>query len=147
MLNLRFKTLLLLLDLRETKKLYFLIQKNKYEVYFRVYKYSDIYWDGRKIDFSGNNAAQVYDLIQEQNLDWNIFQLFNLSLSRFDLCYFREIKSSEKLKGFINNIIAKIDNKYKRNILIMTKVQKVIFYKLAIEKVQTFPPFIKQKMV
>ena len=51
-------------------------------------------------------------------MDWNIFQLSNLSLSRFDLCYFREIKSNHKkgqLKRFITNIIAKIDNKYKRN--------------------------------
>lgn len=62
--------------------------KNKYQVYFRSYKYSDIYWDGIKIDFSSNNAAQVYNLIQEQKFDWNIFQLSNLSLSRFDLCYF-----------------------------------------------------------
>ena len=25
--------------------------KNKYQVFFRIYKYSDIYWDGIKIDF------------------------------------------------------------------------------------------------
>lgn len=96
----------------------FFNSKNKYKVYFRVYKYSDIYWDGLKIDFSGNNAAQVYKFIQEQKLDWNIFQLPNLSLSRFDLCYFREIKSNYRkgqLKSFISNTIAKIDNKHKRN--------------------------------
>ena len=42
----------------------------------------------------------------------------NLSLSRFDLCYFREIKLNHKkgqLKRFITNIIDKIDNKYKKN--------------------------------
>ena len=27
--------------------------KNKYQVSFRAYKYSDVYWDGIKIDFSG----------------------------------------------------------------------------------------------
>ena len=92
--------------------------KNKYQVYIRVYRYSDIYWDGLKIDFSGNNAAQVYKFIQEQKLDWNIFQLSNLSLSRFDLCYFREIKLNQKkgqLNRFITNIIDKIGNKYKKN--------------------------------
>lgn len=40
--------------------------RNKYQVYFRAYKYSDIYWDGIKIDFSGNNAVQVYKLIRGQ---------------------------------------------------------------------------------
>ena len=70
--------------------------KNKYQVSIRVYRYSDIYWDGLKIDFSGNNAAQVYKFIQEQKLDWNIFQLSNLSLSRLGLGYFREIKLNHK---------------------------------------------------
>ena len=55
--------------------------KNNYQVSFRLYRYSDIYWDGIKIDFSGNNAVQVYNLIKEQKFDWNIFQLSNLSLS------------------------------------------------------------------
>ena len=122
--------------------------KNKYQVYIRVYRYSDIYWDGLKIDFSGNNAAQVYKFIQEQKLDWNIFQLSNLSLSRFDLCYFQKIKSShkkEQLRRFITDIIAKID--IKEVILVMTEVPKVIFYELEIEKVQIFIEFIKQKMV
>ena len=51
-------------------------------------------------------------------MDWNIFQLSNLNLSRFDLCYFREIESNHKkrqLKRFITNIIAKIENKYKKS--------------------------------
>lgn len=43
-------------------------QKNNYQVSFRLYRYSDMYWDGVKIDFSGNNAAQVYNLIQKQKL-------------------------------------------------------------------------------
>ena len=34
--------------------------------------------------------------------------------------------------------MGKIDNKYKKIILIMTKVPKIIFYKLKIEKVQLF---------
>ena len=49
--------------------------KNKFQVYFRAYRYSDIYWDGIKIDFSGNNATQIYKIIQERKLDWNIFKL------------------------------------------------------------------------
>ena len=110
-------TPLLFLDLTETKKLYFLIQKNKYQVYFTAYKYSDIYWDGIKIDFSGNNAAQIYKLIQEQKFDWNTFKLYNLSLSRFDMCYFREKQRTDQkdqLEKFFSNTISKLANKYKK---------------------------------
>lgn len=91
--------------------------KNKYQVYFRVYRYSDTYWDGLKIDFSGNNAVQGYELIQEQKLDWNIFQLSNLSLSRFYLCYFRERKLTDKkgqLERVFSHIIAKLAKRYKK---------------------------------
>lgn len=94
--------------------------KNNYQVSFRLYRYSDIYWDGIKIDFSGNNAAQVYNLIQEQKFDWNIFQLSNLSLSRFDLCYFRERQDTDQkdeLETFFNNSISKLANRHKKNSL------------------------------
>ena len=94
--------------------------KNNYQVSFRLYRYSDIYWDGIKIDFSGNNAAQVYKLIQEQKFDWNIFQLSNLSLSRFDLCYFRERQDTDQkdeLEIFFSNSISKLANRHKKNSL------------------------------
>ena len=124
--------------------------KNDYQVSFRLYRYSDIYWDGIKIDFSGNNAAQIYNIIQEQKFDWNTFQLSNLSLSRFDLCYFRERQDTDQkdeLETFFSNSISKLANRHKKIVLISIKVQKVIFYELEIEKVQTFIAFIKQKLV
>lgn len=37
--------------------------KNKYQVYFKASKYSDISWDGIKIDFCGNNVNQFYSFI------------------------------------------------------------------------------------
>lgn len=61
--------------------------KNRYQLYITVYKYSEIYWDGIKIDFSGSNARQFYNLIQKK-IDWNIFQLAKLNISQFDLYYF-----------------------------------------------------------
>lgn len=33
--------------------------RNKYQVFFRIYKYSNIYWDGIQIDFSGHNGYQI----------------------------------------------------------------------------------------
>ena len=96
----------------------FFNSKNKYQVYFIVYRYSDIYWDGIKINFSANNAAQFYKIIQEQKFDWNIFQFSNLSLSRFDLCYFRERKftdQKEQLEKFLSNSTSKLANRYQKN--------------------------------
>lgn len=95
--------------------------KNKFQVYFRAYTYSDIYWDGIKINFSGNNATQIYKIIQEQKLDWNIFQLSNLSLSRFDLCYFRERKltdQKDQYEKLFSDSISKLANRYKKIVLI-----------------------------
>ena len=45
------------------EKVLFNDSKNKYQVYFRSYNYSDTYWDGIKIDFSGQNGYQFYNLI------------------------------------------------------------------------------------
>ena len=84
------------MDPIEIKKLYFLIQKIITTVYFTEYKYSDSYWDGIKIDFSGKNSSYCYALIQKQEFDWNIFRLPNLSLSRFDLYYFRERQHNDQ---------------------------------------------------
>ena len=92
--------------------------KNKFQVYFRAYRYSDIYWDGIKIDFSGNNATQIYKIIQERKLDWNIFKLSKLSLSRFDLCYFHEIRltnQKDQHEKLFKNAILKLVNRYKKN--------------------------------
>lgn len=92
--------------------------RNKHHVYFRAYKYSDMYWDGIKIDFSGKNATQIYKIIQEQKLDWNIFKLPNLSLSRLDLCYFREIKltdQKDQCEKLFSDSISKLANRYKKN--------------------------------
>ena len=80
---------------RNQKTLFF-NSKNNYDVYFTEYKYSDSYWDGIKIDFSGKNSSYCYALIQKQEFDWNIFRLPNLSLSRFDLYYFRERQHNDQ---------------------------------------------------
>lgn len=45
------------------KEILFNDLKNKYQVFFRIYKYSDRYWDGIKIDFFGHNGHQFYKAI------------------------------------------------------------------------------------
>ena len=65
--------------------------KTKYQVYFRAYKYSDIYWDGIKVDFSGPNGHQFYKLIAANQVNWEILNHEkSLKLSRLDLCYTRK---------------------------------------------------------
>ena len=91
--------------------------KNRYQVYITVYKYSKIYWDGIKIDFSGSNASQFYKLIKKK-IDWNIFQLAKLNISRFDLYYFQEIQlidQKDQLKKFFSNLMSELANIYKKN--------------------------------
>ena len=71
-------------------------------------------------DFSGNNAAQIYKIIQAQSFDWNIFEPYSLSLSRFDLCYFRETKSTDQ-KGNLELFMKKTFVRSKKNIAEYTR--------------------------
>jgi|AntRauTorckE5430_2_1112549.scaffolds.fasta_scaffold05904_4 hypothetical protein len=104
---------------RKQKTLFF-NSKNNYDVYFTEYKYSDNYWDGIKIDFSGKNSSYCYALIQKREFDWNIFKLPNLSLSRFDLYYFRERQHNDQedpLQRICSDSLSRLNNnmEYKRD--------------------------------
>ena len=74
-------------------------RQNQFKVSFRQYEYNPeakSFWLGTKIDFSGKNATRFYQLIQQQKINWNILQLSNLSISRFDVCYFREKRLTDQ---------------------------------------------------
>lgn len=90
--------------------------KNKYQVYFRAYKYSDIYWDGIKIDFSGRNGYQFYNLIATNQVNWEIFN-HGLRLSRLDLCYTRKkIDNNINVESFLKQCYQKVlENKAIKN--------------------------------
>jgi hypothetical protein len=92
--------------------------KNKYQVYFRAYKYSDIYWDGIKIDFSGRNGHQFYKLIAANQVNWEILNHEkNLRLSRLDLCYTRKkIDNNTNVESFLKQCYQKVgENKAIKN--------------------------------
>lgn len=79
--------------------------QNRFQVSFRHQEYDPevkSFWVGTKIDFSGKNAAQFYQIIQTQKFDWSIFELNNqtLSLSRFDLFYYRTYGSTDTIELF-----------------------------------------------
>lgn len=51
-------------------------------------------------------------------IDWNIFQLAKLNISRFDLYYFREIQlinQKDPLKRFFSNLMSELANRYKKD--------------------------------
>jgi len=84
--------------------------KNKYKVSFRVYKYSDIYWDGIKIDFPGSNGHQFYKFIVANEVNWKMFNNEkDLILSRLDLCYSRK-KTNDKtnFESFLKQCYEKV---------------------------------------
>jgi hypothetical protein len=92
--------------------------KNKYQVSFRAYKYSDIYWDGIKIDFSGRNGHQFYNLIATNQVNWEIFNHEkSFRLSRLDLCCTRKkIDNNINVESFLKQCYQKVfENKAIKN--------------------------------
>jgi hypothetical protein len=71
---------------------------NKYSVLIEKYD-SNFHWVGILLKFSGDNAKQFFKLIKLRKVDWKIFKKDSISLSRFDLCYFRpnDLPNNRKL--------------------------------------------------
>ena len=91
---------------------------NKYHAYLRAYRYSDIYWDGIKIDFSGQNGHHFYKLIVMNQVNWEIFSYNrSLTLSRLDLCYSRTKANFDiNIKTFLQKCFYKVsENKAIKN--------------------------------
>lgn len=84
--------------------------KNKYHVYFRAYRYCDIYWDGIKLDFSGNNGNQLYNLIVANEINWEKFNHEKgLQLCRIDLCYVRnKPNNNTSVQSFLKQCYEKV---------------------------------------
>ena len=63
------------------------------------------YWTGTTISFPGQNAAYLYTLIKKEKIDWNLFDLKNIKLGRFDLHFLRKLKTTDPtdlVKTFLN---------------------------------------------
>ena len=92
--------------------------RNRFQVSFRQHEYdpeTKSFWVGTKVNFSGDNAAQFYKIIQQHKFNWNLFT--RASLSRFDLCYLRKHSSEQnyqKLERFMQESCQKIHAKSKR---------------------------------
>lgn len=114
--------------------------RNQFQVSFRQHEYepeSKSFWVGTKIDFSGKNAAQIYKIIQAQNFDWDIFQPYVLSLSRFDLCYFRQTKLTDQrdnLELFMTKCCQKTFDRSKRNFAQYTRNSQGLILRIGSRK-------------
>lgn len=114
----------------ERKKFYSMIQKTNIKFFFRIYKYSDIYWDGIKIDFSGHNGHQFYKFIVANEVNWKMVNHEkDIRLSRLDLCYSRK-KTNDKInfESFLKQCYEKVArNKAIKNISLQQNSLSWIF--------------------
>lgn len=112
------------------EEIFFNNSKNKYPVFFRIYKYSDIYWDGIKIDFFGHNDHQFYKVIVANQVNWKVLNHQKDSrLSHLDLCYLPK-KTNDKInfESFLKQYYNKIArNKAIKNISLQQNSPKWIF--------------------
>ena len=54
------------------------------------------YWRGTTLCFKGNSAQLFYESLKFKKLDWAIFDLDSTNLGRIDLCYDRELNSTDR---------------------------------------------------
>lgn len=77
--------------------------KNQGKVFF--IKFSSTFnpsWTGTTISFSGQNAAYLYTFIKKEKIYWNLFDLTNIKLRRFDLQFLRKLNTIDQVKIFLN---------------------------------------------
>ena len=54
------------------------------------------YWRGTTLCFKGNSAQLFYQDLKFKKLDWTIFDLDSTNLGRIDICYGRELNSTDR---------------------------------------------------
>lgn len=95
---------------------------NFHEVRFHECKYNrkiQSYWVGTQIHFSGENGTHFYNQVKKPQFDWGIFNGLDVTLSRIDVCYFRETKltdSNELVNNFMEKCCKKVQSIDKRRV-------------------------------
>lgn len=54
------------------------------------------YWRGTTLCFKGNSAQLFYQDLKFKKLDWAVFDLGSTNFGRIDLCYDRELNSTDR---------------------------------------------------
>lgn len=124
--------------------------QNQFQVAFWQHEYNPevkSFWEGTKVHFSGTNAAQIYKIIQTQKFDWKIFQPYKISLSRFDLYYFKEIKieSQVDLELFMKKCCQKTFARSKKYIAEYTRNLRGLILRIGDRKSPNFFRIYQQK--
>ena len=84
--------------------------KNRYSAEFVIN--STKHWEGTILRFRGKHAQWFYNDLKLKKLDWSGFDLESINLGRFDLCYDRKLKQSDKdLNLFFENSYKRISSK------------------------------------
>jgi len=68
--------------------------KNNYSANFIIN--STKYWKGTTLCFKGNSAQLFYQDLKVKKLDWTVFDLDSTNLGRIDVCYDRELNSTDR---------------------------------------------------
>jgi hypothetical protein len=77
--------------------------QNRGKVFFiRFSSTFNPYWTGTTISFPGQNAAYLYTFIKKGKIDWNLFDLKNIKLGRFDLHFLRKLNTTDLVETFLN---------------------------------------------
>jgi len=84
-----------------------------------------------QIQFAGKNAKKFYQLITLKKVNWNIFKKYQVTISRFDICYVRphsDYFSDEELNQFFSACQKKLLPQYnnKRNVSFSQKKGKLL---------------------
>jgi hypothetical protein len=105
------------LDQKET---FFSSDKNSHEVNFVHYDYNPkvkSFWEGTKVNFTGDNAKYFYNQIKNNQLDRNIFDLTKFTFARIDVNSLRESKitdTNQSIEDFMELSRRRVITKNKR---------------------------------
>jgi len=115
-------------------------KENKFHVLFLKQTYnpeSKNFWDGTTLIFSGSNANYFYQMMKTKKLNWSVFDLHHLTLSRLDLSYFRKDSGKKNtsdqnkhVEFFMQKCCQKIHTKSKRRHASWSRSSKGLILKI-----------------
>jgi hypothetical protein len=86
------------------------------------------YWRGTTLCFKGNSAQLFYENLKFKRLDWAVFDLDSTNLGRIDVCYDRELKSTDRDPHlFLENSCQTINEKNDKQHAKMSKSGRILW--------------------
>ncbi len=86
------------------------------------------YWRGTTLCFKGNSARLFYEVLKFKKLDWTVFDLDSTNLGRIDVCYDRELNSTDRDPHlFLENSCQTINEKNDKEHAKMSKNGRILW--------------------